>query len=81
MLGYPVDFYLPSRYKDGYGLTVERVNKYASQNYNLIITVDNGISQNEAIEVANKAGIDVIITDHHEVIKEVLMHTQLCTRF
>lgn len=71
MLGYPVDFYLPSRYKDGYGLTVERVNKYASQNYNLIITVDNGISQNEAIEVANKAGIDVIITDHHEVIKEV----------
>ncbi len=57
----------PSRYIDGYGLNVDNVIKIAEQGFKLIITVDNGISANEAIEIANKNGIDVIVIDHHEL--------------
>lgn len=67
-LGYKVDYFLPSRYEDGYGLSVKNVEKFKEQGYNLIITVDNGVSQVEAISLANKFGIDVIVTDHHEVV-------------
>lgn len=65
-LGVSVGYYLPSRYLEGYGLNEKKVDEIFSKGYKLIITVDNGISQNEAIEKANRAGIDVIVTDHHE---------------
>ena len=66
-LHYPVSYYIPSRYLDGYGLNVENVKKIADKDFKLIITVDNGISANEAIDLANSYGIDVIVVDHHEV--------------
>ena len=66
-LGYPVSYYIPSRYIDGYGLNVENVAKIKDNGFNLIITVDNGISANEAIDKANELGIDVIVVDHHEL--------------
>jgi len=70
-LNYKVGYYIPSRYIDGYGLNVSNVEKIAKSGYNLIITVDNGISANEAIDRANELGIDVIVVDHHEVPSEL----------
>lgn len=66
-LSYPVSYYIPSRYLDGYGLNVENVAKIKEKGFSLIITVDNGISANEAIDEANRLGIDVIVIDHHEL--------------
>ena len=67
MLGYPVNYYVPSRYIDGYGLNTKRVEEIATKGYSLIITVDNGISAFEAIDLAKSQGIDTIVVDHHEV--------------
>ena len=65
-LHYNVSYYIPIRYSDGYGLNVTNVEKIYKAGFKLIITVDNGISQNEAIDKANKLGMDVIVIDHHE---------------
>ena len=64
-LGVEVGFHIPNRFTDGYGLNVKRVKQMAEKGYSLIITVDNGIKANEAVEEANRLGVDVIITDHH----------------
>lgn len=69
-----VGYYIPNRYIDGYGLTVENTKKFIEKGYKLIICVDNGISQFEAIKLARENGLDVIICDHHEV-KETLPDT------
>ena len=60
-----VNFYLPHRVKDGYGLSTKIVERAADNGYTLIITVDNGITAFEPVEHARKRGLDVIITDHH----------------
>lgn len=58
--------YIPSRFDEGYGLSKEGIDALLkSQNVDLIITVDNGIVANDAVEYAKTKGIDVIITDHH----------------
>lgn len=54
---------IPNRFKDGYGLNKDLISKLIG--VNLIITVDNGISANEAALECEKQGIDLIITDHH----------------
>lgn len=64
-INYPVEYILPHREKDGYGLRKSSVDQIAKMKANLIITVDNGISSNEAIEYANWLGIDIVVTDHH----------------
>jgi len=64
-LGAKVNFFLPNRVKDGYGLSSKIVQKAADNNYKLIITVDNGITAFEPAALAAKLGIDLIITDHH----------------
>ena len=66
-LGYPVSYYIPIRYSDGYGLNVENVKRISKAGFNLIITVDNGISQHDAINTANELGMEVLVVDHHEV--------------
>ena len=74
-LNYKVNFYLPNRYIDGYGLTNEVLDKIKKQfNPTLIITVDCGISAWKEVEYAKTLGMDVIITDHHE-IPEILPDT------
>lgn len=78
-LEYPVSYYIPSRYIDGYGLNVENVIAIANNGFKLIITVDNGIAQHEAILEAKKRGIKVIVVDHHELPKtpveaDVILH-------
>ncbi|MDY5852692.1 MAG: DHH family phosphoesterase, partial [Bacilli bacterium] len=66
-----VRYYIPSRYQDGYGLNEKNVQSIKEKGYSLIITVDNGISALEAILKAKELGIDVIVTDHHEQIREL----------
>lgn len=65
-LGAHINFYLPSRYKDGYGLSPSVVKRAAANGYRLIITVDNGIAAYDAANRARELGVDLIITDHHQ---------------
>lgn len=64
-VGATVNFYLPNRISEGYGLSAEAVKKAAHNGYSLIITVDNGITAFNAALEAKKLGVDLIITDHH----------------
>jgi len=64
-LGALVNFYLPNRVKDGYGISTKIVKKAAENNYKVIITVDNGTTAFEPAKLAKELGIDLIITDHH----------------
>ncbi len=64
--GLEVDYYIPNRLNEGYGLNKNAIDKINSENYSLIITVDCGISGIEEIEYANSLGIETIVTDHHE---------------
>ena len=58
-------YYIPDRYKEGYGVSEESIAFAADQKVSLIITIDCGIKAHDEIEAANKKGIDVIICDHH----------------
>lgn len=64
-LGANINYHLPNRRRDGYGLSTSVVEKAVKSGYKLIITVDNGITANEAASKASELGIDLIITDHH----------------
>lgn len=64
-LGADINFFLPNRVRDGYGLSVKTVQRAAQNGYTVIITVDNGITAFEPAREAQKLGIDLIITDHH----------------
>ena len=66
-----VDYYIPNRLEEGYGLNIEAVQKIIKEKYTLVITVDCGISGIDEVEILNNAGIDVIITDHHEQLDEI----------
>ena len=57
--------YLPTRYRDGYGLTVENARKIARAGYSLLFLVDNGVSQHAAIQEARSLGLKVLVLDHH----------------
>lgn len=73
--GVSADYYLPNRYVDGYGLTNAVIDKISdAYSPNLIITVDCGISCANEIEYAKTKGIEVMVTDHHE-IPEILPDT------
>lgn len=60
-----LDYYIPDRYKEGYGLSATGINYAARTNASLIIALDCGIKGLEPIRQAREAGIDVIICDHH----------------
>lgn len=67
-VGARVHCYIPNRLTEGYGLSPNYIEKCAvADGSRLIITVDCGISSLDAVRAANRAGIDVIITDHHEL--------------
>ena len=66
-LNYEVGYYIPCRYIDGYGLNKEKINQFKEKGYSLIITVDNGITLVDEVDYANSLGIDVIVSDHHEI--------------
>lgn len=63
-----VDSFLPNRYEDGYGITISAIDKIIKNNKpDLIITVDCGISCYKEIDYIKQNGIDIIVTDHHEI--------------
>lgn len=70
-LGGNVHFYLPNRFSDGYGPNTEAFRKLIELGNQLIITCDNGVSGHEAISLAKELGVDVIVTDHHELPKNL----------
>ncbi len=65
--GITVDTYIPNRLHEGYGLNKNAIDKIKEKNIDLIITVDCGISAIEEIDYAISLGMDIIVTDHHEV--------------
>ena len=60
-----VDFYIPDRYEDGYGLSYRGIDWAKEHGFSLIITLDCGIKANEKVDYAASLGLDVIICDHH----------------
>ncbi len=66
MLGGDVDFYIPHRIDEGYGLNAEAVQTLAKGGTKLLITTDCGINACEAAELASQLGIELIVTDHHQ---------------
>jgi len=69
--GLDVAYHIPNRLNEGYGLKKETLEEISKQNYDLMITVDCGISAIEEVEYANSLGINTIITDHHETLEEI----------
>ncbi|MEK7501819.1 MAG: DHH family phosphoesterase [Patescibacteria group bacterium] len=63
--------YIPHRHDEGFGLNVEAVEQLAGEGVKLLVTIDCGISDIEAVARANELKIDVIITDHHEPPKKL----------
>jgi len=66
-----VGFYVPHRLEEGYGVNAEAVAKIAADGAGLLVTVDCGISAVEPLAVAGRAGMEVIVTDHHSLGAEL----------
>ena len=71
-LNCPVEAYLPERQLEGYGLNPDAVRKIRERGAGLMITADCGITGVKEVALANEIGLDVIITDHHQVGEEGL---------
>ncbi len=65
-LGFDVHAYIPNRFDEGYGVSIQGIEKAAKIGATLFITVDCGITAHKEIDYANSLKIDVIVTDHHE---------------
>lgn len=70
-LGAEVDYYIPSRLREGYGMNAKAIRSLAAQGTQLIVTVDNGISAHEEIRLAKQLGMRVVVTDHHQMGEEL----------
>ena len=84
--GANIDYYIPDRAGEGYGMSVTAIETLKERGTSLIITVDNGISAIREIERAKELSIDVVVTDHHqagEVLPEAVAvvdpHRKDCT--
>lgn len=64
-----VDAFIPNRFVEGYGLTVDAIERIAAKGAKLVVTVDCGSLSKKEIERANELGVDVIVTDHHNVLE------------
>ena len=71
-LGADVDYDIPDRRKDGYGINRRIVDAAAADGVDTIITCDNGISAGETVKYAKDKGMTVIVTDHHEIPYEIV---------
>ena len=70
-LGADPGWHLPSRFEEGYGVQVDTVRRVAEEGYELMITVDCGITAVEAVEEAKRVGLDMIVTDHHRPAEQL----------
>ena len=71
LAGAEVDYYVPDRFEEGYGLNREALFKLKDRGFGVVVTVDCGIASVAEARVAKELGLQLIITDHHEM-KEVL---------
>lgn len=70
-LGAEVDYYIPNRAGEGYGVSIAAINQLKENGTKLIITVDTGITAIEEVSYAKSVGVDFLVTDHHECHNEV----------
>lgn len=66
-IGANVTYFVPDRFKDGYGPNLDEYKKLVADGMQLLITVDNGITGVDEIQYLKDQGIDTIVTDHHEI--------------
>lgn len=66
-----VDYAIPSRMQEGYGINTRIVEEFYSEGVSIILTVDNGIAAVEPIAYARELGMTVIVTDHHDVPPDI----------
>lgn len=71
-LGALIDYRIPDRIKDGYGINEQIIDEAIRNHIDLIITCDNGISAYESVKKAKENNIQIIVTDHHEIPFEVI---------
>jgi len=80
-LGAEVDWFIPDRVADGYGLSGENVRRLAERGTGLLLTVDCGITCASEVALARELGMDVIVTDHHQPKEELpdcpILHPQI----
>src|SRR5256714_3840328 len=63
--GADVEWHLPSRFEEGYGLNAQTLTRLAEESFDLVLTVDCGITAVEEVEHAASLGLGVVVTDHH----------------
>ncbi len=63
--GLQVEYFIPNRFQDGYGLNPARMRKAREAGFTLVVTVDCGTREIEAVDAARQMGLDLIVTDHH----------------
>ena len=71
LMGADVSYYVPNRFKDGYGPNFVQYQRLAGEGMQLLITVDNGVSGRDEVAWLMNNGVDVIVTDHHEMPAEL----------
>lgn len=80
-MGIENGFYIPNRLDEGYGLSLEKLRLAYEKGYEVLITVDNGVSSRKALDFAKEKGMTAIVTDHHIITQEVncdyLLHPSL----
>ncbi len=81
-----VDYYIPNRQEEGYGLHMDAIDEIAEAGTKLIVTVDCGITNKEEIGRAKELGITVVVTDHHEAPEElpdadVILNPRCCPEY
>ena len=81
-LGALVDYYIPNRFYEGYGPNEDAFMQAIADGYQLVITVDNGIAGVDEAEILLEHGVDLIITDHHQVKEKLprayaILHPEL----
>lgn len=69
-IGIDVDYYIPNRMEEGYGLDKKAIDFMKKRNCKLVITVDTGVNSIEDVKYAESLGIEVIVTDHHKSTKD-----------
>ena len=69
ILNYPYDFHIPDRLKDGYGASVNLINKLIKKKPNLVIMLDCGSNSKDSVDLLNLNNINSIIIDHHEIYR------------
>ncbi len=70
-MGWRVEVYIPDRINEGYGVSVGAIEEFSRNGRGILLTVDCGITAFESVDTAKKLGMDVVITDHHEVVNDI----------